>query len=263
MKTILANIKQGILGKSFYISLLIFIIMLTFSLFGDFLEVKNMIRESVLDHDSFSYAITLDNGYHSTLFFKVLYSEIFILIAPILCALPFSSIFIDEIKSGFIKSYLSRTSRKNYLLSKIIGSVFSGGALAVFTLVAIYLILLLIIAPFEKSTLPTTYYFYELINKIPLVFCFGGMNSVVGLALGTATQNKYMCYLSPFVLIYMMIILQERYFPNYYVISAKEWLNPQNQWMFGDNGVIILLLEIIALFSLLFWVCAKRRIESL
>jgi len=70
----------------------------------------------------------LQYGYHASLILSALSSDAFTLALPILCVLPYTTSFVDDIKSGFIKEYLPRTTVRNYLSGKIIACALSGGA---------------------------------------------------------------------------------------------------------------------------------------
>ena len=72
-----------------------------------------------------------------------------------------------------------------------------------------------------------------------------------------------MAYASPFVLYYVLIILYERYFDTLYVLYPKEWTNPSAFWMWGNAGVVLLLLELSIISGLLFFHAAKRRLEQI
>ena len=106
-------------------------------------------------------------------------------------------------------------------------------------------------------------YFEELMGKVLLFFCSGAFWSLVGLTFATLTNSKYMAYASPFILYYVLVILYERYFDTLYVLYPKEWTSPSEFWMWGNTGVVLLLLELIIIFSLLFSHAAKRRLEQI
>ena len=42
-----------------------------------------------------------------------------------------------------------------------------------------------------------------------------------------------------------------------------EWLNPQSTWMFGDWGVVLLVMELLILASILFYLVGRKRLESI
>ena len=63
----------------------------------------------------------LSPGFHSDLIMGALSSEAMALALPILAALPYTASFIDNVKSGFIKEYLPRTTVPRYIVGKAVG----------------------------------------------------------------------------------------------------------------------------------------------
>ena len=70
----------------------------------------------------------LPNGFHAALISTALSSDAVTLALPILCALPYTTSFVDDVKSGFIKEYLPRTTVREYIASKVVACAVSGGA---------------------------------------------------------------------------------------------------------------------------------------
>lgn len=208
----------------------------------------------------------LECGFHGYLVLEALSKNALLLALPILCALPYTASFVDDVKSGFIKEYLPRTTVADYLRGKIAACGLSGGLVLVLGLLFAYGLSALVFAPMEaplaegEEAVP---YFVELIRVLPLFFCSGAFWSLVGMTFAAMTKSKYMAYASPFIFYYILIILNERYFPSFYILYPKEWLAPGEYWPLGNWGVVLLLLELIALISLAFWIAAKRRIERL
>ena len=66
-------------------------------------------------------------GYHSDLVMGALSSEAMALALPILAALPYTASFIDDVKSGFIKEYLPRTTVPRYIAGKAWAAPFPEG----------------------------------------------------------------------------------------------------------------------------------------
>ena len=60
----------------------------------------------------------------------------------------------------------------------------------------------------------------------------------------------------------MLIILNERYFKDLYVLYPKEWLFPSDVWVMGGFGVIALLGVLCAILCLAFAHIAERRIAN-
>ena len=66
----------------------------------------------------FRSAELLSPGFHSDLIMGALSSDAMALALPILAALPYTASFIDDVKSGFIKEYLPRTTVPFYMVDK-------------------------------------------------------------------------------------------------------------------------------------------------
>ena len=187
----------------------------------------------------FRSAELLSPGYHSDLIMGALSSDAMALALPILAALPYTASFIDDVKSGFIKEYLPRTTVPRYIAGKAVGCAVSGG---------LTLSLGIFIA----------YGFAAL-----MFFASGAFWSLTGMTFAALTDSKYMAYASPFVLFYLLIILYERYFDKIFVLYPREWLNPSPRWVFGRIGVAVLLIEFSLLMALAFAYAAKRRLERI
>lgn len=252
-KAIPGAIRQAVSGKGLYIGILAATVILLLSSVQDVLQ-------------AFRSEELLQSGFHHTFLMNALTSDAMTLALPIIAALPFTSSFLDDMKSGFVKEYLPRTTKNGYLLGKILGSLVSGGLSVSLGVLLGYVVAVLVFSPMEAAQEPGAVshpYFEELMGKVLLFFCSGAFWSLVGLTFATLTSSKYMAYASPFVLYYVLIILYERYFDTLYVLYPKEWTNPSEFWMWGNMGVVLLLLELIVLFSLLFFHAAKRRLEQI
>lgn len=208
----------------------------------------------------------LQYGHHASLILSTLSSDAFTLALPILCVLPYTTSFVDDVKSGFIKEYLSRTTVRNYLTGKIIACALSGGAVLAIGVAFAYAMSALTFTPMEaalKSGEMPVNYLAEIVGKTAICMFSGAFWSVLGMTFAALTNSRYMAYASPFVVYYVLIILHERYFPNFFVLYPKEWLNPQSEWMFGNWGVVLLLAELTVLAALCFRVVAKKRLASI
>ena len=54
-------------------------------------------------------------------------SDLFRMTVPVLCTLPYSTAWLADYQTGFIKSYLPRTGVTSYILGKILSCGISGG----------------------------------------------------------------------------------------------------------------------------------------
>ena len=208
----------------------------------------------------------LSHGFHHTLVLSALSAEGMALALPILCALPYTAAFLDDVKSGFIKAYLPRTTVDGYIMSRALACAASGGLALSLGILAAYGIAALLLLPLEAMRdylLEPPGYFRQLLETLLMFFASGAFWALVGLTFATLTNSRYMAYASPFVLFYLLVILYERYFDKLYVLYPREWLNPSNKWVFGRVGVAVLLLELSALMALLFAWAAKRRLRQI
>jgi hypothetical protein len=204
-------------------------------------------------------------GQHARFIIDALRSDGMMLTLPILCALPFTTAFVDDCASGFIKQYLPRSGTAAYIKGKLIACGLSGGFVLFFGVVFAYGVFALVLMPMEwaagegETTLPL---FAEVLAKAAILFFSGAFWSLMGFVLAAMTMNRYMAYASPFILYYVLIILNERYLSGLYVLYPKEWLNPSGFWVMGDFGVIVLLCVLVSILCLGFAILAKRRISD-
>lgn len=108
--------KRALLNYRFLLSLIIGIAICYYGLTGFYTG------------DEYQSPSSINNSYLA--WFTAMYQggkSFFILIAPIICILPFSDSFLKDMKSGYLKSILNRTSFNNYIYSKIIVNGLIGG----------------------------------------------------------------------------------------------------------------------------------------
>ncbi|MFA5676664.1 MAG: hypothetical protein WDA65_09135 [Christensenellales bacterium] len=210
-------------------------------------------------------SLQLQNGYHAQLVMNALSSDWFTLALPILCALPFTAAFVDDIKSGYIKQYLHRTTLFKYIGGKLTACALSGGLVLFAGIVLCYVLAALVFTPMElapgdgETAQPL---FAQLLLKAATLFFSGAFWSLAGFTFAALTMSKYMAYASPFIVYYVLIILNERYFKELYVLYPKEWLFPSQHWVMGGFGVILLLTVLCAILCLLFAIIAQRRLAN-
>lgn len=253
LKTIASNIAQALQSRGFFIGFLAVACLLFLSSI-----------EGILS--AFRSETLLSNGYHAEFVMSALSSDAMTLALPIVAALPYTASFVEDVKSGFVKAYLPRTTTNGYILGKLSACGISGGlALSLGILIA-YGVSALLFTPMEAALeegAEAPAYFSELMGKALLFFCSGAFWSLVGLLFATLTGSKYMAYASPFVSYYVLIILYERYFDTLYMLYPKEWLMPSSRWYFGNHSALIWVGELIIIASLCFYLAAKRRLKQI
>lgn len=247
-----SDVKRALAGKGFFIGVVGMVIVIGLSSLQSIIEVTRS-------------TTPLQNGYHAQFITIALSSDWVILALPILCALPFTAAFVDDVKSGFIKQYLHRSGIGEYIKGKLIACGLSGGLVLFFGIVISYCLSTLIFTPMELALAQgetAQPYFAQMLMIAATLFLSGAFWSLVGFTFASLTMSKYMAYASPFILYYVLIILHERYFEKLYVLYPKEWLFPSDSWVLGSLGVILLLAELTAVISLAFAITAKRRLGN-
>ncbi len=246
-----SDIKRALSSRGFIMGVVGFFIVIIFASMESIIQVTRA-------------AGPLQNGFHAQFILEALQSNTFTMALPILCTLPFTTAFVDDMKSGFIKQYLARTSRKQYIEGKLIACGLSGGLVLVAGILAAYFISFLVFTPMERALeegQAAPPYLAELILKAMMLAISGMFWALVGFTFAALTMSRYMAYASPFILYYILIILHERYFAWLYVVYPKEWLFPQQQWVLGDIGTILLIAELTWIVGRLFVLLAKRKLD--
>lgn len=247
-----SDIRRALTGRGFIIGIIGTVIVIGLSSLDSIIEAARS-------------AAPLQNGFHAQLVMTALKSDWVTLAIPIVCALPFTAAFVDDVKSGFIKQYVHRSGVRQYIKGKLIACGLSGGLVLFFGIVTAYVLSSLVFTPMEMALREgetAQPYIAQLLMVCATLFFSGAFWSLTGFTFAAETQSRYMAYASPFILYYILIILHERYFENLYVLYPKEWLFPSESWVLGSLGVILMLAELIAVISLAFTVAAKRRLSN-
>lgn len=253
LRVIRSSIRQALSGRGFLLSLCGTAAVIFLS------SIKAIVT-------AFRSETLLVFGYHHDFIASALGSDGMTLALPFLAALPFTAAFLDDLKSGFLKEYLPRTTPTGYLLGRITGCLLSGALALCLGVFLAYAVAVLLFLPMERAPTDPALIgklIRELRQTLELMACSGALWSAVGLLLGTVTGSKYMAYASPFVLYYVLIILHERYLPDLFILYPKEWIVPSAHWQFGVTGVLLLVSELTVLASLGFFVTAGRRLRQL
>ena len=208
----------------------------------------------------------LDYGFHGSFVLNAVRSDTIVLCLPIVSALPFAASFVEDVKNGFLKLYIHRVSRRAYILGKALGCIVSGGLVVVVGLLMAYGVAALVFLPKEAARLPdaeTPGYFRELLSVCWRFFLSGGLWALAGLTLSSLMESRYIAYGAPFILYYVLIILHERYFERLYILYPKEWLTPGEAWVLGAWSVTPLLLELMAILTLIFGYAVRKRVSAI
>ena len=153
-------------------------------------------------------------------------TDVYLLVLPILCTIPFADSFVEDMQSRFLRSYLPLAGRNRYLVSKAAATAISGGfALCVSQLIVLLVCTALLpIRGVELTEASVTYKLFFLALSLVVVSSLPW--SLAGGIAGAALKNRYMSYAMPFIIFYVLSSFQTRYFRGFYVLSPEEWIRP-------------------------------------
>lgn len=172
-------------------------------------------------------------------------SDLFRISVPVLASVPYSTAWINEYQSGYLKEYLPRCGRKAYILGKFFSCGISGGAL------------LGIACFFYLHSKPQE----EISIDVFLLFLSGMLWAVVAATLAAASNSRYVAYGGSFVLFHALVILYERYFVSLYCLYPVEWFAPTHTWVFGNTGIILMCGGMILIVCIIYYEILRRCIE--
>lgn len=205
----------------------------------------------------------IPKGFHIELLIQGLQSDTVSSFLPILAALPFGGCFVDDLKSKFARFFLIRSSYRAYIVSRIIVGFLAGGLAILSGALIAWGATAAMLIPIEREIEGMEPVAIDrLIEICFLLFVNGGFWSVVGMAMSTLMESKYISYATPFVFYYLLVILYERYFSDLFIIYPKTWTDPA-AWLFGCWSAAIFLLGITIIFAFLFAFRAGRRLQQL
>lgn len=173
-------------------------------------------------------------------------SDLFRMTVPVLCTLPYSTAWLADYQTGFIKPYLPRTGVTSYILGKILSCGISGGGVELL-----------------GSWIYVCLKYDENMQWSPLlIFASGMLWAVLAAVLAALSNSRYIAYGGAFVLYYVLVILHERYFQTLYCLYPYEWLAPEHTWIFGEWGVVFLITGLMLVLFCLYDVILRRCIEG-
>jgi len=201
-------------------------------------------------------------NYHQIFFKLAIETKAVASFIPIFAVLPFSGTYIDDLKTKFARFYLVRSGYFIYYESRLCicflvgGVVVSlGGIVAFYSSVLLYL-------PKEEIVAYETIIMQPPFQIIILLFMTGGTWAVMGMTLSAIMESKYIAYVSPFVIYYLLVILSERYLTNIVFLYPPNWIIP-DIWPYGACGAAIFLLELTLILGVVFIFLTGKRLRRL
>lgn len=172
-------------------------------------------------------------------------SELFAISVPIAVSLPYSTAWIADMESGYLKEYVIRCGKKAYIFGKMAACAFSGGVL-----------------------LAAAGWVYGRTGgeeagrlDLSLLFFFGMLWALCAATLAAASKSRYVAYGGSFVLFYLLVILKERYFMELYCMDPIEWILPKHTWVFDHGGIWLLCGGLLIILAMIYYEILWRCIE--
>ena len=172
-------------------------------------------------------------------------SDLFKISVPVIATFPYSTAWLSDYESGYIKYYVSRTGIRQYIYGKILASAIGGGLVEVAGCILYQMF---------KGNMG------EEIN-LQLIFVSGMLWAVVSTTMAAWTKSRYIAYGGSFVIYYLLVILHDRYFDTLYTLYPYEWISPEGKWVFDEQGIIILIVGIMLVFVCIYNLLLRRCIE--
>lgn len=260
----LLELKRGLNRKSFKLTLIIELVLIGIHLF----EIYPMsLSISRVDEYTKAYLIS---SYEKFMSFELSKSgNIFIIMMPILAALPFSDTYLEDISNGFNSFLYTRYEKYKYCIYKYIVNFLIGGITIAIPLVIDFIgcsMLYPSIQPnnvfggwyvIKEGVLPNLFAsnpnMYILIT-IFINFLFGGIFSSIALSASIFTNKRFIVVLTPFIIslitsLLLNFINKYKYDPSYF--------------LYGNRASIILVFAeatfIIMITSILFYYGDKKN----
>lgn len=242
---------KRIKSRSFYISALGVMISVLFGAFADALRIYQM---SVPNVDILA---------HQGIIMHALSGDALLFAAPIFATIPYSNAFVEDVGSGYLKQVLPRTTVTQYILEKELTCAISGIFTTISGILLGAIVITLFVIPVETFPgIPVESRFLELLGKTGLFGLAGALWAMVGMLCSTITMNSYMAYTAPFILYYVLVILQERYARDYFMLNPQNYLTLEGKWPFGGWSAAITMLVLLIAVMLGFYIVAQNHLRD-
>ena len=258
LRTFKNELARSILSPRFAAAVVIMIVGLIFGGFKELLEFLKTLPNT--EHGSLRF------GMEHMFFSIAVNSDAAHFVLPIAAALPCSVLFIDDLTSGFIKAYVSKTGRAAYIAVRGIVSLLVPALAVALGMTLFYTALYLIVSPYcmpADSGVSMAEHIMGVIRMIGLYSAGAALWSAVGLLIAAATVNNFSAVASPFILFYLMEIAFTRYFPRAIRLVPSMYLSTDSLFESPVTPMfisLVLALALIAVFSAAAYARIRRQI---
>lgn len=196
------------------------------------------------------------------LYQETLDTQMVLFLLPIAASLPMGAIYVKESSAGFLRLYITRISRMEYIRKKTL-QIYASGFLPFFLAGMLGMLLsFLALYPLEiQGAFP-----WEGMSEAGLMLLrislAGGILAEISGVFAALSRNYYMAYGLPFVCYYMLVILKERYFTKMYAMYPAEWIRCAQDWGVDGLGIWVFLaafsISVMLLHGLLLYRCLSE-----
>lgn len=188
--------------------------------------------------------------------------QLFFLI-PVVSVLPLGAVYIRDRASSFIKLYIVKISRQDYIRRKVLQIYASGFFVFLFSGGLVLIFCFLFLFPLESKGEWQGEKFTEALKMLLRIALVGGILAEISGIFAGMFQNYYMAYGLPFVCYYILIILKERYLSEMYSMYPVEWIKCEQDWGNNGNGIWFFLLLLSGMTVLLDGLILHYRLREI
>lgn len=190
-------------------------------------------------------------------------SQGILFLIPIISVLPAGAVYVKESSNGFLKLYITRISRMDYIKRKIF-LIYVGGFLPFFAAgILAFLFSFLVFYPLELKGMIEKEGVWEDLFLLLRICLVGGIIAEISGIFAAVFRNYYMAYGLPFVCYYLLIILKDRYLPDLYAMYPGEWVVPKQDWGTNGMGIWVFFLVFSTAVCLLHGLLLHHRLKEI
>lgn len=206
--------------------------------------------------------LPLAPGSFLVFFQKALFGKVLLFLIPIAAVLPMGAVFVRESSGGFLKLYITRISRMEYIRRKLVQIYGSGFCIFFFAGLFLLAASFLGFYPLEQTGEISPEMAWDAVLPLLRISMSGGIWAGISGIFAAAFRNYYMAYGLPFVCYYLLIIVKERYLPKMYALYLPEWIQCTKDWGSGKGGIWVFLVLLSAAVLLLNSLLLQYRLQE-
>ncbi len=196
-------------------------------------------------------------------FQSALASKGMLFLIPIVSVLPAGASYVRDSSGGFLKLYAVRISRVEYIQRKTF-LIYAGGFLPFFLAgILAFFAGFLFLFPLERKGEVELALVFDSLGMLLRICFVGGIFAEISGVFAAVFKNYYMAYGLPFVCYYLLIILKDRYLPDFYAMYPGEWILAEQYWGRDGSFIWVFFLAFTALVCLLHGVVLGWRVKEI